>query len=672
MAAFSDRLKDAVDLDAVRTDLASVIHQALEPAHVSVWLRAVRGDRRGRLGGWRLASPVGRAGPGRRRRSSLMAAEPPARQPGPPEPAGQWRLAPLPYSVIFGVLGFVVAWRKPGNPLGWLILAGRRLLRAERGRQLLRGGRLPAASREPATRLASTDHPARLGAWHCLFRPDRPAVSRRPAAVTALAVGAVAVSRAGPALDRRGPGFHGSGDCGPPHWRRCRREPPGPCTSDRRRRLVGSGPGPLLPDAGRQRARLAGRPGDELPAGRRGSAASSSSGCWPERPVAWPACSLSLMDSTPGGWGVVIQVLGGAGAIAFPVCIGIGILKYRLFDIDRILIRARSPTRLLTGLLLGVYAGLVLLATQVLGFASTWAVAASTLAAAALFTPLRRRVQRAVDRRFNRARYDADRMVDAFAARLQDAVDLDMVRADLATVVCGALEPAQVSVWIRGRRPMTGPGARDAGSGWPRRRMALALAGVVAGAGGGRRSRSAAWHHSAVSSGGGSLVLAPVFGVLGFVVAWRKPGNPLGWLLLGAVGLPGPQRRSRSLRRGRLPAASPRAAAGLGGRSAAARLGSGHRPVRAHRPAVSRTAGCPAGAGAGRCGRTWPSPPCGSRGPSSSPPGPSPGTTSRWTPAGTCWPSTIPTGWAAWWGTVQGLFFPLLGACWLASWPARC
>ena len=100
-----------------------------------------------------------------------------------------------------------------------------------------------------------------------------------------------------------------------------------------------------------------------------------------------------------------------------------------------------------------MYAGLVLLATQVLGFASTWAVAGSTLAAAALFTPLRRRVQRAVDRRFNRARYDADRMVDAFASRLQDAVGLDTVRADLAAVVHGALEPAHVTLWINGGGP---------------------------------------------------------------------------------------------------------------------------------------------------------------------------------------------------------------------------
>jgi len=103
---------------------------------------------------------------------------------------------------------------------------------------------------------------------------------------------------------------------------------------------------------------------------------------------------------------------------------------------------------IVTGLLVGVYAGLVLLVTQVFRLHSTVAVAAATLAAAALFNPVRLRVQQRVDRRFNRARYDADLLVAAFAARLKDTVDLDSVRDDLATVIHRALEPAHVSVWM--------------------------------------------------------------------------------------------------------------------------------------------------------------------------------------------------------------------------------
>jgi hypothetical protein len=101
-----------------------------------------------------------------------------------------------------------------------------------------------------------------------------------------------------------------------------------------------------------------------------------------------------------------------------------------------------------TGLLVGVYAGLVLLAPRVLPVNGSVAVAGSTLAAAALFTPLRSRVQRLVDRRFNRTRYDADQTVAAFAARLKDAVDHDAVRADLLGVVQRSLEPTHVAVWI--------------------------------------------------------------------------------------------------------------------------------------------------------------------------------------------------------------------------------
>ena len=96
-----------------------------------------------------------------------------------------------------------------------------------------------------------------------------------------------------------------------------------------------------------------------------------------------------------------------------------------------------------------MFVGIVALATDVLPFSSPVAVAASTLAAAALFNPLRQRVQHLVDRRFNRARYDAEAIVAAFTLRLRDAVDLDTVRHELLAAVDGAVQPTHASVWIR-------------------------------------------------------------------------------------------------------------------------------------------------------------------------------------------------------------------------------
>ena len=142
-------------------------------------------------------------------------------------------------------------------------------------------------------------------------------------------------------------------------------------------------------------------------------------------------------------------VLSGAVALV-AVAIGIAVLRYRLYDIDRVISRTVAYA-IITGVLAGIYAGLVLLATQVLGIHASVAVAAATLAAAALFSPVRRQVQRRVDRRFNRARYDAETMVAAFAARLKGAVDLDAVQADLASAVQHTLEPAHVSIWISQR-----------------------------------------------------------------------------------------------------------------------------------------------------------------------------------------------------------------------------
>jgi hypothetical protein len=147
----------------------------------------------------------------------------------------------------------------------------------------------------------------------------------------------------------------------------------------------------------------------------------------------------------------IVNVLQSLAFVCLWTAIAIAVLKYRLYEIDRIISRTLAYA-IVTGLLVGMYAGLVLLATQVFRFHTPVAVAASTLAAAALFNPLRRRVQRAVDRRFNRARYDADQTVTAFAARLKDAVDLDSIRGDLAEVVDQALEPAHVSLWISQQR----------------------------------------------------------------------------------------------------------------------------------------------------------------------------------------------------------------------------
>ena len=166
----------------------------------------------------------------------------------------------------------------------------------------------------------------------------------------------------------------------------------------------------------------------------------------------WLACGAAVTLSA----GVLGNALGSVvaasrllevGVTAMPIAVGVGILKYRLYDIDRIISRTLAYA-IVTGLLAGVYAGLVLLTTEVFRFHTPVAVAASTLAAAALFNPVRRRVQHAVDRRFNRARYNADQAVTAFAARLKDAVNLDSVRDDLASTVHLTLEPAHLSLWV--------------------------------------------------------------------------------------------------------------------------------------------------------------------------------------------------------------------------------
>jgi hypothetical protein len=138
--------------------------------------------------------------------------------------------------------------------------------------------------------------------------------------------------------------------------------------------------------------------------------------------------------------------------VALPIAVGVAVLRYRLYDIDRIINRT-LVYGLLTALLAGVYAGLVLLLGQVFGGLSaeppSWAVAGATLAVAALFQPARRRIQQAVDRRFNRRRYNTTKTIEAFSARLRDEIDLDTLSAELLAVVDQTMEPTRASLWLR-------------------------------------------------------------------------------------------------------------------------------------------------------------------------------------------------------------------------------
>jgi len=136
-----------------------------------------------------------------------------------------------------------------------------------------------------------------------------------------------------------------------------------------------------------------------------------------------------------------------------PISVAVAVFRYRLYDIDR-LINRTLVYGLLTALLVGVYAGLVFLFGRLLDSAtgdSALAVAASTLTVAALFQPARRRLQALVDRRFNRARYDAARTVERFSGRLRDQVDLDTLSTELLAVVDHTVQPASTSLWLRPR-----------------------------------------------------------------------------------------------------------------------------------------------------------------------------------------------------------------------------
>ena len=177
----------------------------------------------------------------------------------------------------------------------------------------------------------------------------------------------------------------------------------------------------------------------------------------------WFAASIAAtVIAIVGGMGVsfIVPSLGASGLawipaeVAFavvPIAVGIAVLRYRLYEIDRIISRTLSWT-LVSGVLIMTFAaGVIALQAVLEGFTQgeTLAVAGSTLIALALFQPLRRRVQMAVDRRFDRARYDGQKVVDAFGRRLRDEVDLDRLRTSLLATADDVVRPVSASIWLR-------------------------------------------------------------------------------------------------------------------------------------------------------------------------------------------------------------------------------
>jgi hypothetical protein len=363
---------------------------------------------------------------------------------GPSSAGGTVVLAP-----VFGVVGFVVAWRRPRNPLGWLMLGAVAflILSGDAGAYTvadyrLRHGSLPLGWVAVLLQPGWAPAIAMFGLTVLLF-PDGRLPSPRwrwmlwaYVALAVVWVGGVVDVSAGAII---GHNVHvdSSGDllildhpAGSAAWWGVVQGVFFPALGVFWLASVAAQALSYRRSTGERRQQLKWLVG--------GSAIA----------VAGGALGVPLSDSPSK----VLHIAGSIGIVAvlaLPISMGVAILKYRLYDIDRLISRTLAYA-IVTGLLVGMYAAVVALAGAA-SFSSPVEVAAATLTAAALFNPLRRRVQKLVDRRFNRARYDADQTVAAFAARLQDTVDLDSVRADLASVVYRTLEPAHVSLWISQR-----------------------------------------------------------------------------------------------------------------------------------------------------------------------------------------------------------------------------
>ena len=360
------------------------------------------------------------------------------RQAGRPD-LTQWDLRPGVGLVSAATVGAVLASRRPRHPVGWLLLAQVAAnLATGAAAQYLAWGQLAPGGPLPATRYVALAYPASAGGgllllgFVLLLTPTGKLPSpgwrwwaRAMVAVPLLLV--VLVTLAPGSVD-----------------------PPSRCSAAPSSSAAWGGA------AGRQPA----GPGLHHPG--RGGLCRVAGGALPPRPgverqqLRWVAVAAALLVVAAGAalvglaldatevvtWAISAWVAG------LPLAIGAAVLRYRLYDLDRIISRTLA-WGLLTLLLGGGYAAVVLGLGQLLGQDSSLVVAAATLAVAGLFQPARRRIQQAVDRRFNRRRHDAAQTIQAFSDRLRQQVDLDELTAELLAVVDQTMQPTQASLWLR-------------------------------------------------------------------------------------------------------------------------------------------------------------------------------------------------------------------------------
>ena len=313
---------------------------------------------------------------------------------------------PVWFPAVIGPVGFVVAWRRPGNPLGWIFLAAALLAALSQDASFymaadyrLLHGSLPLGWVAVLAQPGWAEGIALAGLAVLLFPDGRPPSPRWRwvlwvyLAAAALYIGGALIASVGAIaghhirVDASGTLLVLSHPAGSGAW-------------------WGGVEAVFFPVLA---VCWLGSVAAQMLSYRHSSGVRRQQLKWLAGGSALAAACIPLATVLSGRAGILGAAgdIAGLGVLGLPVCMGVAILRYRLFDIDRIISRTLAYA-IVTGLLAGVYAGLVLLATGVFGFRSTVAVAAATLAAAALFNPVRRRVQRAVDRRFNRARYDAD------------------------------------------------------------------------------------------------------------------------------------------------------------------------------------------------------------------------------------------------------------------------